>query len=897
MSVRNLDLFFEPRRIALVGVTINPNSVGGKVLGNLVAAGYRGVVYPVNPSSEAVMGVQCYPDVRGLPKVPDLAILCSPARQVPGLVSDCGEAGIRGLIVMSAGFGEVGEEGRALEQKLRAEVSRFDGMRLLGPNCLGVIVPGLGLNASFAAGMPGAGKVAFISQSGALCTSVLDWARDKRIGFSKFVSIGNAVDIGFSDLIDYLGDDEATDSILLYIESIRDAREFMTAARAVALRKPIVAYKAGRFPESARAAASHTGALASADSVYDAAFRRAGIARVLDIGEIFDVAELIGRERTPRGPRLGIVTNAGGPGVMAADALISMNGTLARLSEASMAALNESLPPVWSHSNPVDVIGDARAKRYEKASRILLEDQGVDALLVILTPQGMTDPSSVARAIGRTAGETRKPVLAAWMGGESVAEGIGILVDSGVATYTTPEQGVRAFMTLVDYSRNLQALYETPREIPVEFELDRPAFREKLREAFDSGESVLTETVSKMLLEAYGIDVAMPRPAQGAEEAVSVAVETGFPVVMKVLSPDLSHKTDAGGVILGLRDADAVRDSFHAMMGSVRERAPEARIEGVTIQPMIDASGGVELILGIKRDPVFGSVIMVGMGGTWAEVMADTALGFPPLSERLARRMLESLRVWPLLKGPYRGRPAIHLDGLLETMIRLSYMAADYPEIVELDVNPLLATPNGSIALDARVVVDPLEAGRMTRPYAHLALRPYPEEYVRSGRLKDGTGILLRPIKPEDEPLWMEMLSACSRESIYSRFRYFFRWSTHEAAIRYCFNDYDREIAIVAEMEQEGRRRLIGVGRLVADPDHESGEYAVLIADRWQNAGLGGILTDYCIEIARRWGLRRIIAQTTTDNARMIDVLEKRGFSIERDLSTTIVDVLKVLDD
>ena len=894
MPVRKLHKIFSPQRIALIGVTQNPQSVGGRVLINLVGSGFRGVVYPVNPASEAVLGIPCYPDVRTLPRVPDLGIICAPAPEVPHIVRDCGAAGIEGLIIISAGFGEIGDEGRALEEQVSEEFKKNPGMRIIGPNCLGIIVPSLHLNASFATGMPQDGSIAFISQSGALCSSVLDWALEEKIGFSHFVSIGNTLDVDFADLIDYFGEDEKTRSIILYVESIKQARKFMTAARAFARTKPIIAYKAGRFPESAEVAASHTGALAAEDDVYDAAFQRAGIGRVLDIGEIFDYADLVGRRKIPKGPRLGIITNAGGPGVIATDALIAAQGSLARLSGATVAALNECLPPYWSHRNPVDVLGDARSKRIAKAAEIVLNDEGVDALLVIVTPQAMTNPASIARAVGELSTRTSKPILAAWLGGVSMREGTQILNEAGIASYMTPEQAVHAFMTLVNYSRNLETIYETPKDIPVQFPLDRTTLRGEFDRIIAGREQQLTEDLSKSILAAYGIPVAATHAAASAEEAVEIANRIGYPVVLKILSPDISHKSDVDGVALNLQNQDMVFGAFHRLVKNGRRDRPEARIDGATVQPMVVDKAGLEMILGFRKDPVFGTVIMAGLGGTAVEMFRDRALDFPPLNERLARRMLESLRVYPLLQG-YRGRPGVNMERLIEVMIRLSYLAADYPQIAELDVNPLLVGPHEIVVLDARAIIDRPAAEIAAKPYAHLALRPYPEEFLRRVKLKDGTPVVLRPIKPEDEPMWFDLLRRCSRESLYQRFRYVFHWETHEVASRYCFIDYDREMAIVVEKEAPGARQLLGVGRMIADPDHVTAEYAILVADAWQNRGVGSVLTDYCFEVAREWGITRITAQTTSDNPRMVAMFERRGFEITREESGAVVNVAKNL--
>jgi len=881
MDVHGLDRIFKPQRIAVLGLTDNPKSVGGTILRNLVGAGLRGVVYPVRADAEAVLGIPAFPSLAALPRTPDCAVIAASAEQVPGLVRQCGEAGVLGLILVSAGFGGTGEAGRELERQILAEQRRFEGMRILGPNCLGIIVPGVGLNATFAVGTPKAGHVAFVSQSGALCTSVLDWAIEQGIGFSYFVSVGNQLDVGFAELIDYFGEDEATESIIMYVESLKDARAFMTAARAFARSKPIVAYKAGRFPESARAAASHTGAMASEDAVYDAGFQRAGIVRVFEIGDIFACAELVGRHKPPAGSRLAIVTNAGGPGVMATDALVARQGALATLASETLAKLDEHLPPAWSHGNPVDVLGDARPKRFAKAVEIVLADRGVDAVLAILTPQAMTSPTGTAKELAALAGSSSKPILAAFLGGGSMREGMRALAAAGVAAYATPAEAVQAFMTLVAYARNLEILYETPRDLPVTFAVDRSALRERIARAMAGERTTLSEAAAKELLAAYGIPVAMPQAAATADEAVRLADEIGYPVALKLLSPDITHKSDVGGVALDLGDEAAVRRAFARIQERTAAARPDALLEGITVQPMVRTTDGVELILGCKRDPVFGSVILVGSGGVTAELWNDRALGFPPLSERLARHLLESLRAWPLLTG-FRGRRPVDLDRLIEVLMRFSYLVSDCPGIRELDVNPLLASADGVVALDARAVVDAEAPARgPDRHFSHLVLRPYPEEYVRTMPLKDGTEVLLRPIRPEDEPLWRALLASCSRETIYARFRYFFQWSSKQAAIRYCFIDYDREVAIVAETEEGGERQIVGVGRLVADPDLETVEYAVLVTDAWQNRGLGGVLTDYCVDIARGWGIRRVVAVTTADNPRMIAVLTERGFTME----------------
>ena len=888
MPIRNLDRIFRPASVAVIGASRKSTSLGTMVLKNLTEAEFKGPIYRVNPKYKSIAGHPCYATVADLPAPADLAVICTPAPTVPDVVRQCGRAGILGLIVLSAGFRERSAEGEALEQTLRSVAAEFKGMRILGPNCLGILAPHASLNASFASGMPSPGRVAFISQSGALCTSILDWALQEHVGFSHFVSVGNMLDVSIGDLIDYFAVDPWTDSIILYVESITEAREFMSAARAFARKKPIIAYKAGRFAESAQAAASHTGALAGVDTVYEAAFARAGIVRVQEMADMFDCAELLARQRLPRGPRLAIVTNAGGPGVMAVDALLERKGVLAKLADETIDKLNAELPANWSHGNPVDVLGDASARRLAKATEIVLADEGVDAVLAVFAPQAMSKPTDAAKAVIAVAKRSRKPILTSWMGGLTMHKAVAMFNDAGVPTYAAPEQAVRAFMYLVSYARTREVLYETPRDMPVEFPLDRS----KLRAVFDTilseGHDTLSESMSKALLDAYEIPVTKPYVARSAADAIELAHRVGYPVVLKIHSPDITHKTDVGGVKLGLANDQEVEAAFAQIVAAAAEKRPEAQIEGVTVQKMASSPVGHELIVGALRDRVFGTVLLVGAGGVATELFQDRALELPPLSERLARRMLESLRSWPLLQG-YRGRPAANIDRLIEVLMRLSYLVADYPEIKELDVNPLLVTPDDAIAIDARVILDHELVLKPARPYSHLAIRPYPEEYRRQVKLRDGTRITLRPIKPEDEPLWHALLANCSQESIWFRFRYLFKETTHDMATRFCFIDYDREIAIVAEVEQNDERALVGVGRLVADADHTNAEYAVLVVDAWQGRGLGALLTDYCLEICKDWGIGVVIAETAPQNHRMLSIFEHRGFTLDHTASPDVV--------
>lgn len=894
MPIRNLDKIFAATSVAVIGASPTEASVGSTVLKNLVGGSFGGNVYPVNPKHEQIGGKPCFATVSEIPDVVDLAVICTPAKTVPEIVRQCGEAGILGIVILSAGFREASPAGEKLEAEIQDIAKQFSGLRIVGPNCLGIMSPHHSLNASFASDSPLAGQVAFISQSGALCTAVLDWAIAEQIGFSHFVSIGNMLDVGLADLIDYFANDGVTKSIVLYVESINEARQFVSAARAFTRTKPIIAYKAGRFTESAQAAASHTGAMAGVDSVYEAAFARSGIVRVFEVDDLFDCAELLARQRTPVGSRLAIITNAGGPGVMATDALLDRDGRLAQLSDDTIAKLDQHLPTAWSRGNPVDVLGDAQPARFASSVVTVLADEGVDGVLVVLSPQAMTNPTAAAKAVSEAAKKSRKPLLAAWMGGKKVQEGIQVLNEAGIPTYPTPEKGVRAFMHLVAYARNRETLYETPREMPMEFALDRNRLRSLFDTTINEGHDVLSETASKALLDAYGIPVNETFVARSKDDAIQYSDRIGYPIAMKIFSPNITHKTDVGGVELDLINADDVGQVFDRILTRVKECRPDAQLDGVTIQRMMVAPNGHELIVGAKRDRVFGTVMLVGTGGTNAELFQDRALELPPLNENLARRMLESLRSWPLLQG-YRGRPAVNIDRLIEVLMRLSYLVADYPEIAELDVNPLLVTPDNAIALDARIVLDHDTVLHPVRPYSHLAIRPYPTEWIKQAELKDGTLVELRPITPEDEPMWHELLARCSADSLRLRFRYMFKSTTHQMASRFCFIDYDREIAIVAETGEADERRLLGVGRLVADADHQEAEYAILVGDPWQGVGLGSLLTDYCLEICGDWGIESVVAEMAPENRRMIGMFRHRGFDFVGPVSGDVVIVRKEL--
>ena len=877
MSIRNLEKIFKPRRVALIGIEKDPGDLGRRVLSNLLGAGFRGIVYPVSFSVESVSGVPTYPDLSSLPKIPDLAVVCTPAREVPQVVQECGEAGIMGVAILSSGFREANARGMQLEEEIVGVARRFENLRIVGPNSLGIIVPDIGLNASHAVAATRPGHLAFISQSHSLSNAILDWASDSGVGFSLFASLGNSLDIGYGDLIDYLGTDPNTRAIILYVQSIRHARRFMSAARSFACSKPIVVYKAGRFEGSARAALSHTGAIAGEDAVYSAVFERAGVVRVAELDDIFDVAEILASQRLPEGSRLAIIGNAGGPAIIAADALLSRGGQLAVLGEQSVDRLNRVLPESWSCGNPVDLQDAAGPERFAAALEIVQQDPDVDAILVICASQPAIDSRTVAEVVVQAAGHSRKPLFAAWMGGARARKDMRYLNHAGVPAQATPEQAIRAFMHLVSYAHNLEILYETPREMPIRFTANRNKLARRFHACMRNRGS-LTESEAKHLLKAYDIPVCDTFIAHSVDEAIAAAGQIGYPVVLKLRSPEILHKIDIGGVALDLKDAQSVREAYETMLQRLRADRLAERVDGVTVQRMMCPKDALEMILGASRDPTFGPVIMVGLGGVATEVYSDHALGLPPLNERLARNMVESLRCRPMLQG-YRGRPAVNIDHLIEVMIRFSCLVADYPEIREFDINPLLVSPDGVIALDAAAVLDG-EADQDTQePYEHLAIRPYPEQYIRRPRLRDGTQVTLRPIRPEDEPLWHELIASSSPESIRFRFRSIFKQANHQMAVKYCTIDYERELAIVVETRVENRRRLIGVGQLITDLNHETAEYAVIVPDPWQGKGVGALLLDYCLVLAARWGIAEVVAETDPENMRMLALFHKRGFN------------------
>jgi acetyltransferase len=877
--VRQLDSIFKPKVIACIGATDKEDSVGYAVIHNLLTGGFEGQVYPVNPKYKTVHGIPAYKSVKKIPKRADLAVIVTPSRTVPDIVQECGEAGVGGLLIISAGFKEAGEEGMAMLDRI-TEICRKYGMRIIGPNCLGFINPTMGINASFATKMANKGNIAFISQSGALCTSILDWSTTQNVGFSHFVSIGSMVDVGFAELIDYFGMDNATSSILIYMETLKDARKFMSAARAFARSKPIIILKAGKSAEGGQAAMSHTGSIAGNDAAFDAAFQRAGIIRVDTIAQLFNCAQALAMQPRPQGNRLAIVTNAGGPGVLATDYLSTYGGKLAQLSDSTLEQLNAFLPASWSHGNPVDVLGDASAETYRKAMEICQADEHVDGILVILTTQAVTSPTEAALQVVEAAKNTRKPVLAVWMGEADVAEGREVLEAGKIPNYRYPESATDVFLKMWQYSRNLDLLYETPAEAPSQFTPRKDAAWRIIRRALSENRNALSEIEAKELLSCYAIPVGQRKLAGSPEEAADFAQAIGFPVAMKIVSPDALHKTEVGGVKLNISTREQAQQTYQDIISSLRQHVPDAHIEGVLIEQMVRKN--FELLIGAKKDPIFGPVIAFGQGGTAVEIYKDMQLGLPPLNMRLARRIIEGTKIYPLLQG-YRNMPGVNLEELSFVLTKFAHLVTDFPEISEIDINPYAADDQSGIVLDARILLNEFVPRRKGHPHDHLVISPYPGKYTKHISLRNGMEATLRPIRPEDEPMETQMINNLSTETLYFRFFGYVPRVSHDFLTRFTHIDYDREMAIVAEIEEQGQKKMIGVVRIIADAWGESAEYAIVVADAWQNLELGGNMTDYILEVARDKGIKKVYASMLATNKRMIHMFEKRGFKISRE--------------
>lgn len=876
MTTRNLGFLLRPASVALIGASADPAKVG-HVLARNLAAGFKGPLYFVNSKYREIDGRPCWKDVGALPAAPDLAVICTPAKTVPGLVQELGRRGTGAAIVVSAGFGESGADGAALQQAL-LDAARPTDLRIVGPNCIGVLNPVLGLNASFshAAALPG--QIAFLTQSGALLAAVLDWSRPRGIGFSHMISLGDMADVDFADLMDYLAGDGGTRAILLYVEGIRDARKFMSAARAAARIKPVIVVKSGRHAEAAKAAATHTGALAGADAVYDAAFRRAGMLRVPGLAALFDAVDVLTLQQPPRGDRLAILTNGGGMGVLATDALMGCGGELAALDAATLRALDTVLPPTWSHGNPVDIIGDADGARYRAALQPLLADPGVDAVLALYCPTGVSEPGDTAAAVVEAVRRRGPvPILANWVGGEAVAEARHSLSENRVPSFDTPEEAVRAFMYLAEYRRNQDLLMQTPPSLPEDFKPDTAAARAIVARALAEGRVWLDEVESKSLLAAYAIPVVPTRFVANPDEAAAAAREFAGPYALKIVSPLITHKSDVGGVALALPDAAAVRAAAVAMQAAVQARRPDATLAGFSLQPMVQRRAAHELIAGIVTDRQFGPVILFGQGGTAVEVIGDKALGLPPLNMHLAREFMRETRVYKLLQG-YRDQKAADLDAVALTLVKLAQLAADLGEVAELDINPLLADAEGVLALDARVRIAPYAGA----PDARLAIKPYPKELEQEIRARDGRVFWLRPIMPEDEPALGRTFDLLTPEEVRQRFHVPMKAFTHTLAARLTQIDYDREMALVlTDHRKPGDAEVNGVVRFAASPDNERAEFALLVRQAYARQGLGLEMLQRLTTYARRRGIGELYGLVLADNPAMRGLCRKAGFREE----------------
>ncbi len=872
MGIYNLDYIFRPENVAVIGASEKENSVGRALMTNLTGGGFSGGVFPVNPKYASIKGIEALKSVAESEKRVDLAIIATPISTVPDIIDECVSAGVGGAVVISAGGKETGEKGREIEEEIQKK-AREGGLRLIGPNCLGIINTRQKLNASFASDIPYEGSLAFISQSGAICTSILDLSFKEKIGFSHFVSIGSMADVDFGDMIDYLGNETQTKSILLYIESLSEIRKFMSAARSVSRIKPIVVLKSGRSEAGAKAASSHTGAMAGEDAVYDAAFKRAGVVRVNTIQELFDCAELMAKKPRPGGSDLGIITNGGGPGVMVTDVLGNHGLAPAPLPEELIQSLDEVLPAYWSRGNPIDILGDASRERFAETLKICHESKSFDGILAIMVPQALTDPAPVAEALAEAAKNMRSPIFASWIGGQKMQKAVDILNQSEIPTYDTPERAVQSFMFMVEYGRNLEMLMEIPPKLSKDLKYDRNRAKELIEHHLNRNGGFLSEAESKKILAAYGVPVNPTETAAGEDEAVSMSEKMGFPTALKLISPDISHKTDADGVHLNLKSVGDVREAYQRILNGAENYKPDAKIQGVSVQRMIEKPD-YELLIGAKTDASFGPVVLFGSGGIFTEIVKDRELGLPPLNRLLARRLIENTSASKLLKG-YRNRPPANMESLEELLIRVSQLMTDFPQIAELDMNPVIVKDGKPYTVDARIQ---LKKTAKKSPM-HLVISPYPAEYEFHERTENHRNILIRPIKPEDADLFKDLFDVLSSTSVYYRFFNAVKELSPSMLARFTQIDYDRQIALAALDEDSNEERMFGVARVIADPDGKTGEFSVLIGDPWQSEGIGGRLLGRVLQIAQERGLKTVWGTVLRENRGMTALAEKLGFA------------------
>ncbi len=877
MSQHHLKPLFAPKSVAVFGASDRQDSVGQIVFQNMLQGGFQGGLYPINPKHKKIQGVKAYASLAQIEETVELAVIATPSATVPDIIEQCGKHQVKAAVIITAGFGETGEAGKALERRV-LETAQHYGVRLIGPNCLGVMRPEIGLNATFNKGSANIGNLAFVSQSGALCTAILDWAQTNDVGFSSVVSLGSSLDIDFGEILDYLISDTRTQSILLYIEGIRDARSFMSGIRAAARIKPVILVKVGRHAVASRAAMSHTASLVGSDDAFDAAVRRAGVVRVQTITQLFSAAKALSCGFHPTGNRLAIVTNGGGPGVMATDCAADLGLVMADLSAETLEKLNQALPSTWSHGNPVDIIGDAQADRYRHAVQACLEDPGVDGVLTILTPQAMTKPLEAATAVIELSDRYRKPFLACWMGGAQVDSSRAAFNRARKPSFRTPEPAVEVFSYLSAYYQNQKLLMQMPGPLSHHLEPDVEGARMIIEGALQERRKILSEMESKALLSAFHIPVAKTLVAHSPNEALLIAQQLGFPVAMKVNSPDITHKTDAGGVMLNLANAQAVRAAYHEIIENLRRNRPEARIDGISIEPMIVKPNGRELMVGVTSDPIFGPLITFGAGGTTVEVMGDRSVTLPPLNGFLVKDLIQRTHVAKML-GAFRHMPPADMQALQSVLLRVSEMVCELPMLMEMDINPLIVDESGALAADARVVVE-LRQPSADR-YAHMAIYPYPTHLVTNWQLADGTDLVIRPIRPEDAEIEQEFVRNLSEEARYFRFMNSVQELSEAMLVRFTQIDYSREMALVAVAEESGREVELGVTRFAINPDGESCDFALVIADRMRGKGLGHKLMTALMDAARSKGLKLMEGEVLKSNTSMLKLMQRLNFSIE----------------
>ncbi|CAN5296012.1 GNAT family N-acetyltransferase [soil metagenome] len=890
ISSHYLNSLFNPRSVAVIGVSNKENSIGAQVFANLIQANYEGRLYPVNPNYNLIQNIPCVASVKNIDDEVDLAIIVAPAIKVPDIIAECGEKGIKTAVIITSGFSEAGKVGKALETQI-IEISHQHKLRLVGPNCLGLMRPAIGLNATFDNVFPKAGKIALISQSGAICAAVIDWAVEKDIGFSTILSTGNAADIDFGEILDFLAHDPLTESILLYIEGVHNARAFVSGLRAASRVKPVIAIKAGRNPEGSRAVHSHTGVLVGDDDVFEEVLRRAGVIRVKTIEQLFQAAQVLSCQRHAKGKRLTIVTNGGGAGVLAADHATELKIDIPSLSESILSELDTTLPQQWSHQNPMDILGDATPERYAAVIRSALEDKNSDGLLVILVPVPISQPDKTAEQLTLLAKHTDKPVIGCWMGEQSVKLSRRTFSENNIPCFSTPESAVEAFAYLANHYYNQQLLLQVPEPHTYQFNHDITGARLIIDTALSQNRTLLTAIESKTFLKAFGISINATIEAKTDNDAMIAAESLGFPVALKISSPDITHKQDVGGVLLNIADAEQVRSSFNKIIANAKYYCPNANIKGVTIEKMYKTPHDRELMIGVIQDKIFGPVISFGMGGSLVEIIRDRAIALPPINRFIAKHLINATRAAKWL-AEFRGMPAANLEMIIDVLLRISDLICEFPQIKELDINPLVVNEMEAIVIDARIVIAPQP--KSFKPYSHLAIAPYPSYLISHFQLSDGIDVTIRPIRPEDALSEQEFIGCLLPETTYQRFMGHLTQLTPEMLMGITQIDYDRDMTLIAVCH-DIKDEIIGLAQYYLNPDRESCEVGLVIADKWQGRGIGTKLLSSLIEITKERGIRTMKGVVQTNNKIMLELLHEFGFIISKNVDNSLSQVTKLL--